>query len=87
MLPIEKCMQTLRVLISSGDIHAISLAKTAVDDFLAAHEDPNRQIGALNVLDAELVALRQKADGSSAAFVDTLLEYLDKKMATLRIKS
>jgi hypothetical protein len=86
MDPLKKCLQTLDILVRSGDVNGIPLAEKAIDEFLNAHDNPQGQSGALNVLDGELVAMRQQLPptGASADFMETIFSFIDKKMKELR---
>jgi hypothetical protein len=84
MTPIEKCLQTLQALVKAGDIKAIGLAETAIDEFVAAHVGRDRQTDALNTLDRNLVFLRKQVGGPSAEFADVVFDYMGKKFGTLR---
>ena len=54
MAPLEKCLQTLRVLIDVGDVQAIERAERAIDEYVASQDGPDRQTEALNVLALQL---------------------------------
>jgi hypothetical protein len=78
MTPIEKCLQTLQALVKAGDIKAMGLAETAIDEFVAAHVGRDRQTDALNTLDRNLVFLRKQVGGPSAEFADVVFDYMGK---------
>jgi|SRR5262245_17590219 len=82
MTPIDKCLQTLQVLVRAGDIKAIGLAEKAIDEFVAAHDGRDRQTDALNTLDRNLVLLRKRVSGLSVEFVDVVFDYIGKQFET-----
>ena len=84
MTPLEKCLQTLRVLIDVGDVRAIERAERAVDAFVASHDGPDRQTEALKVLDQEVTSLAQDKPDRSFEFVETILGYVDERVQELR---
>jgi len=83
MTPIDKCLQTLRVLIAVGDVHQIALAEQAIDGLMAATLGVIRQADALNVLEGKLVPARQNATGQSSDFADAVFIYIDKLLSDL----
>jgi aryl-alcohol dehydrogenase-like predicted oxidoreductase len=84
MTPIDKCLQTLQVLVKASDIKAIGLAENAIDEFVAAQVGRDRQTDALNMLDRNLVLLRKQVVGPSAEFADVVFDYIGKQFAALR---
>jgi hypothetical protein len=84
MTPIDKCLQTLQVLVDAGDIKAIGLAENAIDEFVTAHVGRDRQTDSLNTLDRNLVLLRKQVGGPSAEFADVVFDYIGKQFEALR---
>ena len=84
MAPLEKCLQTLRVLIDVGDVQAIERAERAIDEYVASQDGPDRQTEALNVLDQEVTSLAQDKPDRSFEFVETILGYIDERVQGLR---
>jgi hypothetical protein len=83
MFPLEKCMQTLNVLIAQGDSNGIPLAEKAINEFIAAHDGPHRQTGGLHVLEQELTPVWRKAEGAQLDFANVVIEYVDNRMRGL----
>jgi hypothetical protein len=83
MFPIDRCMQTLRILIAEGDLNGIVLAEKAVNDFIASHDNADRQSGALRVLEKELTAVWQFASGAQLVFANVVIDYIDSRVRAL----
>jgi hypothetical protein len=85
--PIEKCLQTLRVLAAEGGINCISLAERAIDDFLASpsNEGQNRQTGAIHVLQESLTPIWREASGSRLEFINAIYAYIDRRFSALTL--
>ena len=83
MTPLEKCVQPLQFLIARGDIQGIGLAEKAIDEFMAGHNGPDRQAGALNDLTVRLVAETKNAAGQSVLFAEAVFDYIDKRLRAL----
>jgi hypothetical protein len=84
MTPLERCLQTLRVVIGIGDPHAIDLAETAIDQYISTHDDTDHKIAALNVLDRELLLISQNVSDGSSEFVTSMFGYIDSRIRALR---
>lgn len=83
MFPIDKCMQTLRILIAEHAPNGIVLAERAVNEFITAHEGPNRQTGALHVLEQELNPIWLSAKGEQLSFVNVVIDYVGARVRAL----
>jgi hypothetical protein len=68
--PLEKCLETLRALIDVGDVQAMERGERAIDEFVASHDVPDRQIEALKVLDQEVTSLAQDNPDRSFEFIE-----------------
>jgi hypothetical protein len=80
---LEKCMQSLRVLIASGDDGAIILAEKAVNDYLAAF--PVKQhAGALHLLQDTITPLWRGSSGIQTEFINMVLDYTDNRILALQ---
>ena len=79
MTPLEKCLQTLRSLIDVGDVQAIEQAKRAIDEFVASHDGPDRQIAALDILDQEVTSFSQDEPDQLVE----ILGYIDERVREL----
>jgi hypothetical protein len=83
MDPLGKCLQSLRVLIATGDDNGIALAEMAVNDYLATF--PKAQhAGALHVLQGAITPLWQASSGAQTEFINMVLEYTDNRMSALQ---
>ena len=83
MTPLAKCLQTLRGLIDVGDVQSIAQAKRAIDEFVASHDGPDRQIAALDILDQEVTSFSQNEPDRSFELVETILGYIDERVREL----
>lgn len=82
MDPLEKCMQSLRVLIGAGDDAGIALAEKAVNDYLASFPVA-QQADALSLLQDAIAPLWQASSGGQTEFINVVLEYTDSQMRGL----
>lgn len=80
MDPLHRLMNTLRTLVVAGDPNGIDLAERAIDEYLALQPDANAKTGALNVLDGELVGLRQM----QGEFLELVFACVDNRMRALQ---
>lgn len=87
MFPIEKCMQAMRALVADASPNAIVLAERAIDEFIAAHEGPDRQTGALHVLEQELTPIWRASTGPQLNFCNVVMEYAEARMRSLQVPS
>jgi hypothetical protein len=83
MLPIDKCMTTLRLLLPEADPKGIPLAEQAIDQLIAAQDGPSRQIRALHMLEEKLTPIWESATGKQLNFLNVLFDYVATSMTTL----
>jgi hypothetical protein len=76
MLPIDKCMTTLRLLIPEAHPNGIPLAERAIDELVAAQDGPPRQVRALHMLEERLTPIWKFATGKQLNFVNVLFDYI-----------
>ena len=76
MLSIDKCMTTLRLLISEANPNGIALAERAIDQLIAAQDGPPRQVRALHTLEEMLTPIWKSATGRQLNFVNVLFDYV-----------
>jgi hypothetical protein len=86
MRPVDKCLQTLRVLIAHGDINAFGLAEKAVNEFLSAFTTPGSKIDALRHLEHELGSIDQ-APGPQLDYIDLIFDYILNRRRVLSEKT
>jgi hypothetical protein len=80
---LEKCMQSLRVLIASGDDDGILLAEEAVNEYLVAF--PVKQhAGALHLLQDAITPLWRRSSGTQTEFINMVLDYTDNRILALQ---
>jgi hypothetical protein len=80
---LEKCMQSLRVLIASGEDDGILLAEEAVNEYLAAF--PVKQhAGALHLLQDAVTPLWRRSSGTQTEFINMVLDYTDNRILALQ---
>jgi hypothetical protein len=80
---LEKCMQSLRVLIASGDDGGIIPAEKVVNEYLAAF--PVKQhAGALHLLQDALTPLWRGSSGAQTEFINMVLDYIDNRILALQ---
>jgi hypothetical protein len=80
---LEKCIQSLRVLIASGDDGRVILAEEAVNEYLAAF--PVRQhAGALHLLQDAITPLWRGSSGTQTEFINMVLDYTDNRILALQ---
>jgi hypothetical protein len=83
MYPINKCMTTLRLLIADGNPRCIPGAESAIDELIAAHDAPQRGVGALRALEEELTPIWNFATGKQLYFANVLFDYIAARISTL----
>jgi hypothetical protein len=83
LLPIDKCMTTLRLLISEANPNGIALAERAIDQLIAAQDGPPRQVRALHMLEEMLAPMWKSATGKQLNFVNVLFDYVATCRKTL----
>jgi hypothetical protein len=87
---LEKCMQSLRVLIASGDDDdddddddGIILAEEAVNEYLTAF--PVKQhAGALHLLQDAITPIWRGSSGTQTEFINMVLDYTDNRILALQ---
>ena len=82
VLTIKRCIQAVMAASVSG---GSAFAERAVEEFVAAHDGPDQQMGALRVLDQELISLLSSTSGEDFNVANGLIEYVDARMHTLRV--
>jgi len=80
MLPIDKCMTTLRLLLPEADPKGIPLAEQAIDQLIAAQDGPSRQIRTLHMLEEKLTPIWESATGKQLNFLNVLFDYITTSM-------
>ncbi len=68
---LERCLQTLRALASTGDVNRIALAENAINEYVALHQTPDTQTEALNMLQNAFDAV-DYPPGPQREFVNTV---------------
>jgi hypothetical protein len=81
--PLDRCLRTLRTLISAGDVGGIFLAERAADKYLASHAGPDLQAGALYMLEAELAKLEDQASPAGKELIELLSSHLETRLRKL----
>jgi hypothetical protein len=76
-------MQTLQVLIASGDANGIEMAERAVNEYLATF--PKAQhAGALHMLQDAITPLWRGSKGAQTEFINMALDYTENLMRALQ---
>ena len=81
---VEKCLETLRVLVTEGNAEFVGLAEQAIEEFLVTERDTDGRLDALNVLEGELSSISQNIYGPSLAFASILFESIEAHRRALR---
>jgi hypothetical protein len=80
--PFRQCMQAAMAASITG---GSALAERAVDEFVAAHDGPDQQMGALRVLEEELISLLRSTSGEHFSTANSLIDFVDARMRALRL--
>jgi hypothetical protein len=81
---LEKCMESLRILIAIGDDDGgIIPAEEAVNEYLAAFQ-VKQHAGALHLLQDALTPLWRGSSGTQTKFIDMVLDYTDDRILALQ---
>jgi hypothetical protein len=82
--PIDRCFATLRVLVQGADTDGLLLAERAIDEHLAFFPNDHRRAEALLILERELIPLWERSSGIQLDFMNTVLEYLEKRLLEIQ---
>jgi hypothetical protein len=77
---LEKCMQTLRVLIASEDNNGMELAERAVNEYLATFPEA-QHAGAVHMLQDAITPVWERSKGAQIEFINMVLDYIDRHNA------
>ena len=78
---IDSCLDTLRRLITAGDMNGLPLAETAIEEYWAATPPRARKSGLLYI--QQILHDRRDAAGRPCRdFADTVDAYIERKLAT-----
>jgi hypothetical protein len=75
----DKCMSVLRPLISEGDTNGIGAAERAVNEYVAAPPESERQTALANVRKA-VEDHKDDCSGIDLSFADTVNDYIERLM-------
>jgi hypothetical protein len=75
----DKCMSVLRPLISEGDTNGIGAAERAVNEYVAATPEPERQKALAGVQKA-VEDHKKECSGIDLSFADTVNDYIERLM-------
>ena len=78
---IDSCLDTLRRLITSGDMNGLPLAETAIEEYWAATPLRAKKSGLLYIQQI-LHDRRDTVSRGSRDFADTVDAYIERKLAT-----
>jgi hypothetical protein len=82
--PLNRCMQTLGVLIKEGDVNGIALAERAINEFLQRQPNLDQRTGHLHILEQEIDRVWKVSRGASLDFVNLIGDYLRAKHRELQ---
>jgi hypothetical protein len=69
----------LKVLVRESNTNGLLLAERAIDEHLAFFPNDHQRAGAILILERDLMPLWESSSGAQLDFVNTVLEYLEKR--------
>jgi hypothetical protein len=64
---------------------SLVIARKAIDDLLAIHEDPNQQLNALRTLEEELIFVLRSTSCERFDLANKLIDLIDVRSRTIRV--